>query len=126
MTTTALPGIRAARDEAVVAASALALAASVAVQNAVVIWTGAPSYADPMTDVLAWHADHRGTVAIAVGLEALNLPLLLGFLVGLHVLVVRRGGAGTGWSRLAIACRRDPLGGARPLRRPVGRRGPGR
>ena len=103
MSTTTLPDIRSARDERVVGALALGLAASVAVQNAVVIWTGAPSYADPMTEVLAFHADHRGAVAIAVGLEALNLPLLLGLLVGLVGLVERRGGAGAAWSRLAVA-----------------------
>ena len=103
MSTTTLPEIRVARDERVAGALALALAASVAVQNALVIWTGAPSYADPMTDVLAFHADHRTAVAIAVGLEALNLPLLLGLLVGLVGLVERRGGVGAAWSRLAVA-----------------------
>ena len=53
--------------------------------------------------MLAFHAEHRVAVAIAVGLEALNLPLLLGILTGLHGLVVRRGGAGADWSRLAVA-----------------------
>ncbi len=52
---------------------------------------------------LGFHAEHRTAVAVAVGLEALNLPLLLGFLAGLHGLVVRRGGAGADWSRLALA-----------------------
>ena len=103
MSTTVMPDIRAARDARVVGALALALAASVAVQNAVVIWTGAPSYADPMTEVLTFHADHRAAVAIAVGLEALNLPLLLGFLASLVGLVDQRGGAGAAWSRLAVA-----------------------
>src|SRR5919202_868135 len=42
-------------------------------------------------------------VATAVGLEALNVPLLLLFLTGLHGLVGRRGGAGADWSRLALA-----------------------
>ncbi|WP_211247204.1 hypothetical protein [Cryptosporangium arvum] len=84
-------------------ATAIALAASVAIQNAVVLWAGAPSYADPINEVLAFHAEHRVAVAIAVGLEALNLPLLLGFLTGLHGLVERRGRAGTDWSRLAVA-----------------------
>lgn len=87
----------------VVGAAALALATSLVVQNAVVVWTAAPDYAAPMTEVLAFHADHRTAVAVAVGLEALNLPLLLGFLAGLHGLVVRRGGAGSDWSRLALA-----------------------
>ena len=56
-----------------------------------------------MKEVLAYHAEHRGAVAIAVGLEALNVPLLLWFLTGLHGLVGRRGGAGADWSRLAVA-----------------------
>src|SRR5215218_8763164 len=41
--------------------------------------------------------------ATAVGLEALNVPLLLLFVTGLHGLVGRRGGAGANWSRLAVA-----------------------
>ncbi len=91
------------RPTAVLGATALALAASVVVQNVVVVVAGAPSYASPMTEVLAFHVEHRGTVALAVGLEALNLPLLLGLLAGLHGLVLRRGGAGSDWSRLALA-----------------------
>jgi hypothetical protein len=82
---------------------AITLAASVALQNAVVAWAGSPSYADPIREVLAFHAEHRAAVAVVVGLEALNLPLLLGFLTGLHGLVGRRGGAGADWSRLAVA-----------------------
>ncbi|MFY1674387.1 DUF4386 family protein [Plantactinospora sp. WMMB334] len=74
-----------------------------AIQNAVVVWAGAPAYGDPIKEVLAFHAEHRFAVAIAVGLEALNLPLLLGFVTGLHGLVGRRGGAGADWSRLAVA-----------------------
>ena len=36
---------------------------------------GAPGYGDPITEVLAFRrAEHRDAVAIAVGLEALNLP----------------------------------------------------
>jgi hypothetical protein len=42
-------------------------------------------------------------VAVSVGLEAVNLPLLLLFVTGLHGLVQRRGGAGADWSRLAVA-----------------------
>lgn len=103
MSTTVQPGMRVARDERVVGALALALAVSLAVQNVVVISTAAPSYADPMTEVLAFHADHRGAVAIAVGLEALNLPLLLGFLAGLRGLVEQRGAAGAVWARLGLA-----------------------
>jgi hypothetical protein len=85
----------------VVGATALALAASMAIQNAVPV--GAPTFGDPIEEVLAWHAQNRVAVAIAVGLEALHLPLLLGFLTGLHGLVGRRGGAGADWSRLAVA-----------------------
>src|SRR5689334_20937082 len=87
--------------ERVVGAAAIALGASLVIQNAVVV--GAPAYGDPIQKVLTFHAEHRGAVAIAVGLEALNLPLLLGFLAGLHGLVGRRGGAGADWSRLALA-----------------------
>jgi hypothetical protein len=86
----------------VVGAAAIALAASLVIENAVVL-AGAPSYGAPIKEVLAYHAEHRGSVAIAVGLQALYLPLLLGFLTGLHGLVGRRGGAGADWSRLAVA-----------------------
>lgn len=89
--------------ERVVGAAAIALAASLVVQNAVVIWAGAPDYGAPITEVLAFHAEHRGAVSIAVGLEALNLPLLLLFVTGLHGIVGRRGGAGADWSLLAVA-----------------------
>ena len=99
-TTGPAPGAFPAR---LVGVTAIALAASMAIQNAVVISAGAPGYGDPITEVLAFHAEHRGAVAIAVGLEALNLPLLLGFLTGLHGIVARRGGLGTDWSRLAVA-----------------------
>src|SRR5512138_1163064 len=85
--------------ERVVGAAAIALGASLVIQNAVVV--GAPGYGDPIQKVLAFHAAHRGAVAVAVGLEALNLPLLLVFVTGLHGLVGRRGGAGADWSRLA-------------------------
>ena len=81
----------------VVGATAIALAASVAIQNAVFVVTGPPGYGDPIEEVLAWHAENRVVVAIAVGLEALHLPLLLGFVTGLHGLVGRRGGAGADW-----------------------------
>src|SRR4029453_1771977 len=55
---------------------------------------GHPADGDPIEEVLTWHAENRVTVAIAVGQEALHLPLLLGFVTGLHGLVGRRGGAG--------------------------------
>ncbi|HEX8761377.1 MAG TPA: hypothetical protein VF734_15700 [Pseudonocardiaceae bacterium] len=87
----------------VVGATAIASAAAVLIDNVVVGWVNSPTYAAPMKEVLAFHADHPGAVATAVGLEALNVPLLLLFLTGLHGLVGRRGGAGAHWSRLAMA-----------------------
>jgi hypothetical protein len=91
--------------ERVVGATAIAFAASMAIQNAVLVGSGAPAFGDPIVEVLAYHAENRDAVAMAIGLEALNLPLLLGFVTGLHGLVGRRGGAGAGadWSRLAVA-----------------------
>lgn len=89
--------------ERVVGATAIALAASVAIQNAVTVWTHPPTYSDPIKEVLTYHAQHRVAVAVLVGLEALNLPLLLGFLTGLHGLVERRRRSGADWSRLAVA-----------------------
>ena len=86
----------------VVGATAIALAASMVIENAVVL-AGSPTYGSPIKEVLAYHAQHRVAVAIAIGLQALYLPLLLGFLTGLHGLVRRRGGAGADWSRLAVA-----------------------
>ena len=94
--------IRALRKR-VVGATAIASAAMVMIDNAVVGSAGAPTYGAPIKEVLAFHADHPAAVAIAVGLEALNVPLLLLFLTGLHGLVGRRGGAGADWSRLAVA-----------------------
>jgi hypothetical protein len=85
----------------VVGVTAIALAASMVIQNAVLV--GAPAFGDPIEEVLAFHAQNRVRVAIAVGQEALHLPLLLGFVTGLHGLVGRRGGAGADWSRLAVA-----------------------
>ena len=99
-TTAATTGTTPLRER-VVGATAIALAASVTIQNAVLV--GAPAFGDPIEEVLAFHAENRVAVAIAVGQEALNLPLLLGFVTGLHGLVGRRGGAGADWSRLAVA-----------------------
>ena len=76
-----------------VGAAAIAFAVLVVIENLVVL-AGSPTYASPIKEVLAFHAEHRGSVAIAVGLQALYVPLLLGFLTGLHGLVERRGGAG--------------------------------
>jgi hypothetical protein len=89
--------------ERVVGATAIASAAAVLIDNVVVAWVNSPTYAAPMKEVLAFHAENRAAVAIAVGLEALNVPLLLLFVTGLHGLVGRRGGAGADWSRLAVA-----------------------
>jgi hypothetical protein len=98
----------------IVGGAAIALAASVIVQNAMFVGgvakllglgdgTAAPNYGDPIGVVLAYHAANRGAVAVAAGLEAVNLPLLLLFVTALHGLVQRRGGAGSDWSRLAVA-----------------------
>ena len=87
----------------IVGAAAIALAASVVIDNTVVSWAGTTTYAAPIKEVLAFHAENRAAVAIAVGLEALTLPLLLLFVTGLHGIVGRRGGAGADWSRLAVA-----------------------
>lgn len=84
----------------IVGGVAVAYAVSVIVQN-VAFGTGAPLYSDPLAVVLAYYAENR--VAVAVGLEAVNLPLLLLFVTALHGLVQRRGGAGADWSRLAVA-----------------------
>ena len=90
------------RTERAVGATAIALVVSVVIQN-VVLASGAPTYSDPMTQVLTFHSEHRGLVTLVVGLEALNVPLLLGFVTGLHGLVTRRGRSGLGGSRLAVA-----------------------
>ena len=42
-----------------------------------------PPTAILLVRVLAYHAANRGAVAVALGLEALNLPLLLLFVTGL-------------------------------------------
>lgn len=91
--------MRAAR---VVGATAIALVVSLVVQN-VVLASGAPTYGDPMTQVLAFHAQNEVAVGVVVGLEALNILLLLGFATGLHGVVARRGRAGVDGSRLAVA-----------------------
>lgn len=97
----------------VVGGVAIAYAASMVFQNAVFMGgvaqllglgdgAAAPTYGDPLGEVLAYHAANRDAVAVAVGFEALNLPLLLLFVTGLQGLVQRRGAAGTDWSRLAV------------------------
>src|SRR6185503_14796508 len=98
----------------IVGVIAIAYAASMIVQNAMFVGgvaqllglgdgTSAPTYGDPLGEVLAYHAANRGAVAVAAGLEAVNLPLLLLFVTALHGLVQRRDGAGADWSRLAVA-----------------------
>ena len=86
-----------------VGAAAIAFAVSVAMENAVYAMPVAPTFGAPIAEVLAYYAANRDSVAIASGLVALNLPLLLVFVTGLHGLVKRRGGAGADWSRLAMA-----------------------
>src|SRR5215207_7987028 len=80
----------------IVGGAGVALAASVAIENAVL--AGATTYGAPIEEVLAYYAANRDAVAIAVGLQAVELPLLLIFVTGLHGLVGRRGAAGTDWS----------------------------
>src|ERR671921_1148232 len=87
----------------IVGATAIAVAALVLIDNVLVASLDSPPYGAPMKEVLAFHAAHGAAVGTAVGLEALNVPLLLLFLVGLHGLVGRRGGAGAHWARLAVA-----------------------
>ena len=77
-----------------VGAAAIAFAVSVVMENAVLAGTGAPTFGAPIEEVLAYYAANRDAVAIASSLVALNLPLLLVFVTGLHGLVERRGGAG--------------------------------
>ena len=86
----------------IVGGVALAYAASVFVQNAA-FGTEAPLYSDPLSVVLAYHAENQGTLAVTSGLEAVNMVLLLWVVTALHGLVQRRGGAGADWSRLAVA-----------------------
>ncbi|VDC31308.1 hypothetical protein PSET11_02943 [Arthrobacter ulcerisalmonis] len=85
----------------IVGITAIALAVSMVIQNAMFMATDAPGYGDPIEEVFAWHRENRTVVAIAVAQEALHIPLLLGFLTGLHGLVAGHGGAT--WSRLAVA-----------------------
>ena len=85
-----------------VGVAAIAIAVVVVMENAVLAGTGAPSYGAPIEEVLAYYAANRDSVAIASGLVAVYLPLLLVFVTGLHGLVERRGGAGADWSRLAV------------------------
>lgn len=65
------------------------------------VWQWSASHSDPLSVVLAYYAENK--VAVAVGLEAVNLPLLMLFVTALHGLVQRRGGAGADGSRLAVA-----------------------
>lgn len=97
------PREKRALHERVVGATAIALAVSLLTQNAIAAVTDPPTYAAPMTEVLAYHGHNPIPVAITVGLEALNLPLLLGFVSGLHGIVERRRVASAHWSRLAVA-----------------------
>ncbi len=49
-----------ALPERVVGATSIALATSLVIQNAVLVWVGAPSYGDPIKEVLSFHAENRG------------------------------------------------------------------
>src|SRR3954465_4986282 len=77
-----------------VGAAAIAFAVSVVIENAVYFFPPAPPYAAPIEEGLAYYAANRASVAIATGVVAVYLPLLLVFVTGLHGLVERRGGAG--------------------------------
>ena len=85
-----------------VGAAAIAFAVSVVIDNAVLSGSGSTTFGAPIEEVLAF-AQNRDAIAIALGLQAVELPLLLIFVTGLHGLVGRRGAAGTDWSRLAVA-----------------------
>src|SRR3954447_11336963 len=61
----------------VVGATAIASAALVLIDNTVVGWAGSPTYAAPIKEVLAFHAENPAAVEIAVGLEELTPPPLL-------------------------------------------------
>lgn len=87
----------------IVGVVALAYAMSMIVQNALFAVTGSPDYTAPLSEVLTYHAENQGALAVTSGLEAMNMVLLLLFVTALHGLVVRRGGAGADWSRLAVA-----------------------
>src|SRR4051794_27336488 len=86
-----------------VGAAAIAFAVSVVIENAVDFFPTAPTFGAPIEEGLAYYAATGASVAIATGVVALSLPLLLVFVTGLHGLVERRGGAGAEWSRLALA-----------------------
>lgn len=87
----------------IVGVVALAYATSMIVQNAVFAITGSPDYTAPLRVVLTYHAENQGALTVTSGLEAMNMVLLLLFVTALHGLVLRRGGAGADWSRLAVA-----------------------
>src|SRR5262245_1693744 len=87
----------------IVGVIAVAYAASLIVQNALFAISGAPEYGDPLGAVLTYHAENQGVLAVTLGLEAINMVLLLSFVTTLHGLVQRRGGVGADWSRLAVA-----------------------
>ncbi|WP_404433883.1 hypothetical protein LG299_05085 [Microbacterium lacus] len=86
-----------------VGVAAIAFAVLVVTENVMFAVTDAPSYGDPIDEVLTYYATNRDTVAVISGLVAIYLPLLLVFVTGLHSSVQRRGGSGTVWSRLAVA-----------------------
>ena len=97
------------RPERFAGAMAIALAAALAAQNAIVAVTDPPTYAAaPMAQVLAFHAQHRVAVAADVALEALNLPPSAGLL---PVSIYLVGDAAVRRSRVAPGgCRCDVRG----------------
>ncbi|WP_339106741.1 hypothetical protein [Roseovarius rhodophyticola] len=86
----------------IVGAVALAYAMSMFSQNMLFGISGAPDYSDSIGLVLTYHAENRGVLAVAFGLEAVNMCLLLLLVTGLNGLVRRSGRAGADWSRLAV------------------------
>ncbi len=76
----------------------LAYVISMMAQNVLFGSSGAPSYSDPLSLVLTYHAENQGALGIMMGLEATNMVLLLLFLTTLHGLVKRRGEKGEVWA----------------------------
>ena len=77
--TIAPPDVSTVGRRRLVGAAAIATAVLVVAENVVLAATGAPTYGAPTTEVLAYYAANRTAVAVASGLVALYLPLLLVF-----------------------------------------------
>lgn len=87
----------------IVGGAAIAFAVLWVLENVLFATSGAVGYDAPIENVLAYYAGNRNAVAVITGLVGLYLPSLLVFVTSLHGLVVRRGGPGADWSRLAMA-----------------------